>query len=99
MHKTAWTLLAFIAIVYLIALAKAKEKIHNKVDDKLAEVERRLHAALVEDLSGDEAFTHGKIRQTLHGLHGILELMLWEKKADGTKVLRENDTILHCKSV
>lgn len=95
----AWTFLAFVAVVYLIVLVKATKTVGDKVDDKLTEVEKKLHAALVNDLSGDEVFTHGKIRQTLHTMHGLLELMLWEKKADGTKVLRENDTMLHCKFI
>ena len=70
----------------------------NSAKEKLDAIEKNL-TDLGKMLSDDDkAFTYGKIKEALHKLHGVTEILLWEKKADGTRVPREGeDIIIQCK--
>ena len=58
--------------------------------EKLDEFEKNLTQSLGEILKDDgKHFSYGRIREALQKLHGLTDILLWEKKADGSKVPRD----------
>ena len=95
MQEKAWTALAVLCIACIIIHVSAYEEVPDKIREKLDQVERNLTRTLEHILSDDnKPFTYGRIREALHKLHGLVEIVLWEKKADGTKVPRDEKSVI-----
>ena len=87
-------LMAFIIMAYGTAF-----EMTNKSRETLDAVEKNLTKSLDEILLDDaKHMTYGRMREALHILHGLTDILLWEKKADGTKVPRDsNSMMIQCK--
>ena len=56
---------------------------------KLDQVEKNVTDSLHVMLKDDRSFTYGRMREAMHKMHGLVDILLWEKKADGTKVQQD----------
>ena len=99
MQEKTWTMLALLFLACIIMHANAHPEVLDRAREKLDAVERNLTNSLEVILNDDKRpFTYGRIREALHKMHGLVEILLWEKKADGTKVPRdEKSIIIECK--
>ena len=70
------------------------DELTEQIRTKLDAVERNLTSALDDILKDDKSFTYGKIREAMRKMHGLLDILLWEKKADGTKVPRQKEGMI-----
>lgn len=94
------TTLALVFVACIIMYATAQQDVVDRARKKLDEVEKNLTESLGVILNNnDKPFTYSKIREALHKLHGLVDILLWEKREDGTKVPREGESmIVQCKS-
>ena len=75
--------------------ATAHGEMLEKAREKLDAVERNLTNSLEVLLNDDnKPFRYSRIRESLHKLHGLVDILLWEKKADGTKVPRDEKSFI-----
>ena len=89
-QKTTLALLLVACMIMFVCADDTREKL-DAIEKNLTELGQMLS-------DDDKAFTYGKIKEALHKLHGVTEILLWEKKADGTRVPREGeDIIIQCK--
>ena len=99
MHKEATALIVFfLACMIMHVSADTNQTDYDELTDKmrmkLDAVEKNLTSSLDAILKDDKTFTYAKFREAMRKMHGILDILLWEKKADGTKVPREKGSMI-----